>query len=275
MFTSSGTEANHLALTGTAYASRAAGRGNHIGLTAIEPPTTQATCDRLAADGSRITRVRSARPAASIRPHSPPLPVRARSWRRWCCHQRNRHDATTRGDRRDRPRARDPAAHRCRKAAATIGIDVSALGVDLLTLAGHKMYASKGVAALYIRRGTTEWPQLVAGIVALGTAADVARTEHTTDALTRARDHDTLAPPYQPALRGDTAGDDGQRPGHQRPGRSPHHRLCPRRSRPPRPRFPATGYRACASPRREPEAATHHGLKLLSISMAKFLIRRG
>ena len=41
-----------------------------------------------------------------------------------------------------------------------IPVDVDALGVDLLTLAGHKLYAPKGVGALYVRAGTPIAPIL-------------------------------------------------------------------------------------------------------------------
>ncbi|MDP4509346.1 cysteine desulfurase family protein [Nonomuraea turcica] len=75
------------------------------------------------------------------------------------------------------------------QAVGKIALDVEALGVDLLTMAGHKMYAPKGAAALYVRDGVTLEPVVYGGgqerglragtenvalAVALGTAADLA-----------------------------------------------------------------------------------------------------
>lgn len=74
-----------------------------------------------------------------------------------------------------------------------IPVNVDELGVDLLTLSGHKIYGPKGIGALYIRKGT-RWKQTlfhggaqerlrragtenVPGIVGLGRAAELAAAE--------------------------------------------------------------------------------------------------
>jgi cysteine desulfurase len=93
-------------------------------------------------------------------------------------------------------------------AAQSVGkvpVDVAALGVDLLTLAGHKFYAPKGIGALFVRAGTPIAPiQFGAGhegglrpgtenvphVVGLGAAAGLAQQRQPviTQQLRRQRD---------------------------------------------------------------------------------------
>ena len=77
------------------------------------------------------------------------------------------------------------------QAPGKIQLDVRQLGVDFLSLSGHKLYAPKGVGLLYVRRHTRFQPYIIGGgqergrrggtenvanIVAFGRAADLALT---------------------------------------------------------------------------------------------------
>jgi cysteine sulfinate desulfinase/cysteine desulfurase-like protein/MFS family permease len=99
------------------------------------------------------------------------------------------------------------------QAVGKIPVNVNDLGVGMLTIAGHKMYAPKGIAVLYVRpslnlepviygggqeRGLRSGTENVAYAVALGAAADLARADldaGSTQRLTDLRDrlHDAIA----------------------------------------------------------------------------------
>ena len=49
------------------------------------------------------------------------------------------------------------------QAAAYLDVDVQTLGVDMLSLGAHKLYGSKGIGALYVRKGTELLPHLTGG----------------------------------------------------------------------------------------------------------------
>ena len=83
------------------------------------------------------------------------------------------------------------------QSAGKIPIDVNQFQLDLLSLSGHKLYAPKGVGALYVRggtrlkqllygghhqRGMRPGTENVAGIVGLGKAAEIARQSLANDA---------------------------------------------------------------------------------------------
>jgi cysteine desulfurase len=83
------------------------------------------------------------------------------------------------------------------QAVGKMPVDVEEIGCDLLSLSAHKIYAPKGIGALYVRRGTRLHPQSLGGrqergirggtepvaqIVALGAASEIARTQLSADA---------------------------------------------------------------------------------------------
>lgn len=78
------------------------------------------------------------------------------------------------------------------QAVGKVPIDLKATAIDMLSLSGHKLHGPKGIGALYVRRGVRFKPLLrgghqergrragtenTPGIVGLGLAAEIARTE--------------------------------------------------------------------------------------------------
>lgn len=209
VFTGCATEANNLAILGVARALRPDKR--HLVTSAIEHPAVQEPYRRLEADGWRLSIV----PVDGTGRVDPDAVARAIG--NDTALVSIMHANNEIGTLQDiaaiaqRARARGVLVHTdAAQSVGKIAVDVGELGVDLLTIAGHKFYAPKGVGALYVRDGTTIAPALVgadherglrpgtenvAAIVGLGAAAQLARTrlpaitarlQATRDALHRA-----------------------------------------------------------------------------------------
>ncbi len=197
VFTSGGTESNNLAIRGVCEASTVHGR--HIVTSAIEHPSVAGVCAELEKRGWEITRVpvydngivRVEDVAASLRPDTVLISVMLA----------NNEIGTIQplSEIGSRVREKRASGHRhlwlhtdAVQAAGRLRVNVDEIGCDLLTISGHKLYAPKGVGALYVRRGVRLHGQNVGGhqererragtenvpgIVAFGEAAKLAREE--------------------------------------------------------------------------------------------------
>jgi cysteine desulfurase NifS len=192
VFTGSGSEAANLAIKGATFAMR--DKGNHIITTAVEHPAVLGACEFLERCGYRVTyldvdgdgwldpeKLRNAITADTIlvsimmanNEVGTVLPIKKLSL---ICREKGilfHTDAV--------------------QALGKIKVDVQDLGVDMLSLSGHKFHAPKGVGALFVRKGIELEPLIHGGkqergmragtenvpaIVGLGKAAELLTSTH-------------------------------------------------------------------------------------------------
>jgi len=170
VFTSGGTEANNLAIKGTAWAAR--GRGRHIITSAVEHRAVLGACHALEAQGFEIVCL-PVDADGLIDPERVKQSLRTDTALISFMHANNETGVVF-------PIAEIGRLAREREiifhidAVQTFGrlpVNVDALGVDLLTISGHKIYGPKGIGALYIRPGTKIAPQMHGGEQEFGVRA--------------------------------------------------------------------------------------------------------
>jgi len=152
VFTSGGTESNNMAIKGAAYAMRR--HGNHIIISAVEHPAVAEVTRFLETQGFEITilpvdkygMVDPDRLVKALKPETILISVM----------HANNEVGTIQPVAAIADIARRHGALMHTDAAQSLGkipVDVRDLDVDLLSIAGHKLYAPKGIGVLYIRHG--------------------------------------------------------------------------------------------------------------------------
>jgi len=160
IFTSGGTEASNIAIRG---AVRIDDRRRDIVTSSIEHPATEACCVFLEAEKHKVTRV-AAETDGVIDPARIAAACDNKTALVTIIHAQNEigtiqpiADIATAARRHGALIHVDAA-----QSVGKIAVNVKALGADLLSIAGHKLYAPKGVGVLYMRRGV-ELPPLLLG----------------------------------------------------------------------------------------------------------------
>jgi cysteine desulfurase len=201
VFTSGGIEANNLAIRGVALAAPA---GRKIVTSVIEHPATEGPCAFLEVEGWTVTRL-GVDGLGRVCPSDAEGALVEGTTMLTIMHANNETGVL------------QPVAELARLAhesgaivhtdaaqtAGKIPVNVDHLGVDLLSLVGHKLYAPKGIGALYVRKGTPIRPLLLGSpgdlrsgtlntpsIVGLGAACEIAarNLESESTRLRRMRD---------------------------------------------------------------------------------------
>ena len=196
VFTGSGTEADNHAIKGLTELQKSRGEGNHIITSSVEHHAVLHTCQYLEQRGFEVTylpvdrygRIQIEQLSSAIRDSTILISI---------MHVNNENgtiqpleEICQVGQEHEIPVHTDAV-----QSIGKLDVNVQGLGVNLLTLSGHKIYAPKGIGVLYIRRGSRlanlvhggshernrrAGSENVPAIVGLGVAAELAKQERDT-----------------------------------------------------------------------------------------------